>query len=58
MRNALFGKTIENLRRNGNIKLVTNDRRGNDLVSEPTYKASKWFSEKLKNKLKLQNQPT
>ena len=47
MNNAVFGKTMENVRKHGDIKLVTNDIKGNKLVSEPNYHTAKWFSENL-----------
>ena len=47
MNNALFGKTLENVRKHRDIKLVTTDKRRNRLVSEPNYHTTKWFSEKL-----------
>ena len=39
-------KTIENVRRHRNIKLVT-ERRRNYLVSEPNYHTTKFFTENL-----------
>ena len=47
MNNAVFGKTMENLRKHRDIKLVTTDKRRNRLVSEPNYRTTKWFSENL-----------
>ena len=47
MNNAVFGKTMENVRKHRDIKLVTTDKRRNQLVSEPNYQTTKWFSEKL-----------
>ena len=47
MNNYVFGKTIENVRKHRNIKLVTIDKRRNQLVSEPNYHTTKWFSENL-----------
>ena len=44
---AVFGKTMENVRKHRNIKLVTTDKRRNQLVSEPYYHTTKWFSENL-----------
>ena len=35
--NIGFGKTIENVRMHKDIKLVTTDKRRNQLVSEPNY---------------------
>ena len=47
MNNAVFGKTMEKVRKHRDIKLVTTDKRRNRLVSEPNYHTTKWFSEKL-----------
>ena len=47
MNNAVFGKTMENVRKHREIKLVTTGKRRNRLVSEPNYQTTKWFSEKL-----------
>ena len=47
MNNAVFRKTMENVRKHRDIKLVTTDKRRNQLVSEPNYHITKWFSENL-----------
>ena len=47
MTNAVFGEPMENVRKHRDIKLVTTDKRRNQLVSEPNYDAIKWFSENL-----------
>ena len=47
MNNAVFGKTMENVRNHTNIKLVTTERRRNYLVSKPNYNTRKFFSENL-----------
>ena len=47
MNNAVFGNTIENVRKHIYIKLVTTDRRRNQLASEPNYHTTKYFSENL-----------
>ena len=45
--NAVFGKTMENVRKHGDIKLLRTNRRRNYLVPEPNYRATKWFLENL-----------
>ena len=47
MNNAIFVKPMENVRKHRDIKLVTTDKRRNNLVSEPNYHAIKCFSENL-----------
>ena len=46
MNNAVFGKTMENVRKHRN-KLVTAERRRNYLVSESNYHATKFFTENV-----------
>ena len=52
---------MENVRKHGDIKLVTTNKGRNRLVSEPNYHATKWFSENLlaiemkKIKVKMNN---
>ena len=43
MNNSVFGKTMENVRKHRDIKLVTIDRRRNQLVSEPNYHTQNTF---------------
>ena len=38
---------MENVRKHRDIKLVTTDKRRNQLVSEPNYHTTKYFSENL-----------
>ena len=45
--NTELRKTMENIRKYRDIKLVTTDKRRNQLVSEPNYHTTKWFSENL-----------
>ena len=47
MNNSVFGKTMENVRKHRDIKLVTTDEKRNKLVSEPNYHKTKRFSENL-----------
>ena len=47
MINSFFGKTIENLRKHGDIKLVTTDEKRSKLISGPNYHTKKRFSENL-----------
>ena len=47
MNNAVFGKTMENVKKHRNIKFITTDRRRNYLVSEPNYHTTKFFTEHL-----------
>ena len=47
MNNAVFGKTMENIGKHRNIKLVTTDKKINKLVSEPNYHTMNYSSEDL-----------
>ena len=46
MTNAAFRKTMENVRKHRDIKLVTTERR-NCLVSKPNYHTTKFFTQHL-----------
>ena len=47
MNNAVFGKTMENIRKHRDIKLVTTDKNRNKLVSEPNYHTMNYISKDL-----------
>ena len=45
MNNSVFGKTMENVKKHRNIKLVTTEKKRIKLVSEQNYHTTKHFSE-------------
>ena len=47
MNNAVFGKTMENIRKHRNIKLITTDKKTNKLVSEPNHHTMNYISKDL-----------
>ena len=47
IKNAVFGKTMENIRKHRNIKIVTTDKKRNKLVSEPNYHTMNYISKDL-----------
>ena len=47
MGNSVFVQTMEIIRKYRDSKLVTTDKRRNQLVSEPNYHTTKYFSENL-----------
>ena len=47
MNNRVFGKTMENLRKRVDVRLVTYEKKLDKLTSKPTYVSSKIFNENL-----------
>ena len=47
MNNSVFGKTMENIKKHRDIKLVTTDKKRSKLVSEPNYHTINLISEDL-----------
>ena len=47
LNNSVFGKTMENLRKRVDVRLVTNEKKLLKLTSKPTYVSSKIFNENL-----------
>ena len=49
MKNVVLGKTMGNLRKHRDIKLVTTERKKNYLISEANYHTTNFFTEHLLN---------
>ena len=47
MNNSVFGKTMENLRKKVDVRLVTDEKKLDKLTSKPTFVTSKIFNENL-----------
>ena len=47
MNNSVFGKTMENLRKRVDVRLITDEKKLLKIVSKPTYVSSKIFNENL-----------
>ena len=54
MNNSVFGKTMENVRKHGDIKLAATEIRRNYLVSEPNYDTKKFFKENSVSVIKME----
>ena len=52
MNNVCFGRIMENIRKNRDIKLVATNRRRNYLVLEPNYHATKFIRSRNEKKKK------
>ena len=50
MNNAVFAKTMVNVRKHRYTKLVTTERRRNYLVAEPNYHTTKFSLKKISNR--------
>ena len=44
MNNSVFGKTMQDVREHRDVKLVTTDKKRNQVASEPNYHTTKYFS--------------
>ena len=53
MNNSVFGKTMENLCKQVDVRLVTNEKKLDKLTSKPTFVSSKIFNENLMAVLKV-----
>ena len=47
MNNSVFGRTMENIRKLRDIKLITMEARRNYLMFEPNYHATEFFKKNL-----------
>ena len=56
MNNAVVGKTVENVRKHKDIKLVTTDKRRNQLASKRNYHTTKYFDGSRNEKDKIKNE--
>ena len=55
---AVFEKNMENVRKQGDFKVLISEKRRNDLVSEPNYHTANFFFRKFisnRNKKKLKH---
>ena len=56
--NSVFGKTMENIRKRVDVRLVTSKEKLSKLASKPTYVSSKIFNENLVAVHKIKETPT
>ena len=47
LNNSFYGKTMENVRKHRDIRLVNTDSKRSKLASEPNYHSTKYISEDL-----------
>ena len=57
MNDAVFGKTMEDVRKHRNIKLVTTEWRGNNLVSQRNYHKLNLLALQMRKTQILMNKP-
>ena len=58
MNNTVFGKTVENVRKHRDIKLVKTERRKNYLVSEPNYHTKVLHRKRISKRNEKKNRDT
>ena len=58
MNNVVFGKTMENVRKHRDIKLITTERRRNYLMSELNYHYNEVFHRKFISDRNKENRDT